>query len=576
MKKGIFFLLFLLICFLLNITVAFADTFGTIDNPEGVNVRKGPGTDTEILDGIEGGEEVTILEEVTNKAGNKWYKVKYGSLTGYVLASLVSEPYDEPKSSSDSGSSRDSEADSSDSDSSDWSGSYTSADFPESYRPYIDALSTSHPTWNFVADYTGLSWDDVITKELTHPSTNLVPNSYPEAYKSKSALAYDPKTKTYTIFDSRDWVAASQAAVRFYMDPRNNMDQQSVFQFLSTTYNADIQTKDELNELISGSFLDNEFPEEGYETYADLIMEAGKESGVSPLSLASMMIVEQGYNGATDSISGKSGYFNYFNIGAYLSGGKNAVENGLIYAENAGWNTRVKAIKEGAKWYAERYVNSGQYTLYLKRFNVMAGLDSVGTGQYMTNVRGAKTEGISLSDGYLSFDDYPLTFHIPVYNDMPDSPEPEPSVPEEPEIPPEEEATEEPEAEGEIKTALLPGKSFDEYVSGLDAKGGSIKVFSIKGEEVKSGTLATGMEVAVFDAKGKETYRGTLVVKGDNNGDGKVNSADALRVQRYSVKTLELNEYQIAACDINKDGRYNSADALLMQRFSVGTYEIKE
>nr|MCR4711442.1 dockerin type I repeat-containing protein [Clostridia bacterium] len=86
---------------------------------------------------------------------------------------------------------------------------------------------------------------------------------------------------------------------------------------------------------------------------------------------------------------------------------------------------------------------------------------------------------------------------------------------------------------------------------------------------------ATGMTLVLTDSQGAEQNRLSIVVKGDNNGDGRVNSADALRVQRFSVGTLEMDEAQKAASDLNGDGRRNSADALLMQRYSVGAYEIQ-
>ena len=381
MKKISFFFVFLFLLLSLTSIPIYADSYGYIDSGDGVNVRQGPGTDKSIIGGIGNGEEVLILGEEKDSSGGTWYKINYNGLTGYVTAGLISDVIA-------SGVEKE---------------SYESLDFPDSYLPYLEELKAAHPSWSFVADYTGLCWEDVIYKE-THPiSRNLVPSSYPEAYKSKAAAAYNSSTGEYTIFDSRDWIAASEAAVRFYMDPRNNMGEQSVFQFLSNKYNADTQTLTELEVLISGSFLDSPFPEEGYSTYAQLLMEAGAEAGVSPLTLASMIIVEQGYGGASDSINGSAGYYNYFNIGAYASGGINAVANGLSYAEKKNWNTRVKSIKEGALWFARNFVNQNQYTLYLKKFNVMSGLSAVGTGQYMTNVRGARSEATPPSPSSFPF-----------------------------------------------------------------------------------------------------------------------------------------------------------------------------
>ena len=107
---------------------------------------------------------------------------------------------------------------------------------------------------------------------------------------------------------------------------------------------------------------------------------------------------------------------------AYASGSYDAVEYGLLYASESGsygrpWNTRIKSIIGGALHYASNYINNNQNTLYLKKFNVMNGLSSVATHQYMTNVAGASQEASNLADGYGSSS--AITFYIPVYKNMP-------------------------------------------------------------------------------------------------------------------------------------------------------------
>lgn len=56
---------------------------------------------------------------------------------------------------------------------------------------------------------------------------------------------------------------------------------------------------------------------------------------------------------------------------------------------------------------------------------------------------------------------------------------------------------------------------------------------------------------------------------GDVNGDGTVNSADALSVLKYSVGTTDkgFNKY---CADVNGDGKINSSDALKILKVSVG------
>ncbi len=44
-------------------------------------------------------------------------------------------------------------------------------------------------------------------------------------------------------------------------------------------------------------------------------------------------------NSISGKVSGFEGYYNYFNVRAYASGGYDAVEYGLLYAKSQGWNT---------------------------------------------------------------------------------------------------------------------------------------------------------------------------------------------------------------------------------------------
>ena len=143
--------------------------------------------------------------------------------------------------------------------------------------------------------------------------------------------------------------------------------------------------------------------------------------------MASIIIVEQGANGKGGCISGTvkgyRGYFNFFNIGAYRSGGMSAVARGVWYASQSGsygrpWNTRYKSIKGGAEFYYKEYIKPEQNSLYFKKWNVMNGLSGVGTHQYMSNTQGAALEAGRLAKAYEGTDSS-VTFIIPVYNNMP-------------------------------------------------------------------------------------------------------------------------------------------------------------
>ncbi len=161
-------------------------------------------------------------------------------------------------------------------------------------------------------------------------------------------------------------------------------------------------------------------------SYADIIMKAASQSGVSPYVLAAMILQEQGAGTSpliSGTYSGYEGYYNYFNVEAYQSGSMSAIQTGLRYASQSGsygrpWNTVEKSIIGGAQNYGDNYVKAGQNTFYLKKFNVQG--ENLYKHQYMTNIQGAASEGAKLEKAYSSVKNSALEFHIPVYNNMPE------------------------------------------------------------------------------------------------------------------------------------------------------------
>ncbi len=163
-------------------------------------------------------------------------------------------------------------------------------------------------------------------------------------------------------------------------------------------------------------------------SYAEIIMNAAARSGVNPYVLTAMILQEQGTQGSrgiSGTVSGYEGYYNFFNIEAYQSGSMSAIERGLWFASQSGsyerpWNSVDKAILGGAIYYGTNYVDAGQDTFYLKKFNVQGS--NLYKHQYMTNIQAAASEGAKLEEAYSSqLKQLALEFKIPVYKNMPGS-----------------------------------------------------------------------------------------------------------------------------------------------------------
>ncbi|MCQ2470434.1 MAG: dockerin type I repeat-containing protein [Clostridia bacterium] len=89
----------------------------------------------------------------------------------------------------------------------------------------------------------------------------------------------------------------------------------------------------------------------------------------------------------------------------------------------------------------------------------------------------------------------------------------------------------------------------------------------IPGQNLKPGFNQIRM---IYDSKFEFTANFSLLMMGDIDFDGMINSTDALLVLRSTVGTVELNDRQTIYADVNDDGIINSADALCIQRRCVG------
>ena len=377
---------------------------GTTTADEGLNVRKGPGTNYGRISLLSKGTSVTIIGSEKAGNGKLWYKYQYSaSQVGYICSDYVTVK----TVSSDS----------------EFEAYMTAQGFPESYKPGLRMLHAAHPTWTFKALKLDYSWSSALSKETAKPGTNLVSSSSPVSYRSTASGAYNSSTGAWTKYDG-SWYAASPTVVAYYMDPRNFLSEEGIYQFMTHKYDASTQNESTVSAVISGSFMEGKNPGGGYSSYTSLLNTAGKNTGVNPNVLAAMIIQEQGWNGSSlvsGTYSGYEGYYNFFNIGAWTTSTMNAIQRGLWYAKQQGWDTPYKAIVGGAQFYANNYVNSNQDSYYTKKFNVKNGLSSVATHQYMTNVSGAATEGSIVKRAFNNNKTCPVAFEIPVYQNMPES-----------------------------------------------------------------------------------------------------------------------------------------------------------
>ena len=302
------------------------------------------------------------------------------------------------------------------------------------YETLIQNLQSKHPNWHFTILDTGLDWNEVIKNEtVASHGRNLIYYTY-----SGNWVCSTCGNKSY---DTGKWKCASEASVAYYMDPRNWLNESNIFQFENLAYNGDIQNIDGVNKILSTvpwasgnniTYLKTDGSTGVLnKSYAQVIMDAAKEAGISPYHLAARIKQEQGAN-QTASSTGRGdnstypGYYNFLNIQAT---GSNIIGNALKYAQTQGWDDPEKSIKGGAKFIASAYISRGQSTLYLQKFDVDNSDGSLYYHQYMQNVSASYTEGNTVKNSYeqMGLLDSGINFVIPVYNNMPQDPSPSPA-----------------------------------------------------------------------------------------------------------------------------------------------------
>ena len=227
--------------------------------------------------------------------------------------------------------------------------SLVDAGFPKSYTDSLLALHKKYPEWVFKPFVTGLKWADALNGEHTPHKKQVISPDVQASFKC-SCSACDG-----IVQEAGGWVSASEEAVAYYLDPRNFLNEQYIFQFESTLYDES-QTQAAVENIIKSTWMYNSnityldaagntctYMENGSPVkYSTAIMRAAKDSGLSAYYLASKIVQEVGSStssyagGSSGKCSPYNGIYNYYNIGAY-TGAMDGLEwaNGFMTASQS-------------------------------------------------------------------------------------------------------------------------------------------------------------------------------------------------------------------------------------------------
>ncbi len=315
---------------------------------------------------------------------------------------------------------------------------FQAAGFPESYWYDLSVLKQAHPTWQFIAIPTELDFQTAVNNmDVGNKSLYQSTSSNTQGYLSTKEENYDWDTDTFRAYDGKDWFAASNQTIAYYMDPRNFLSDMYIFQFEALNYLENVHTLDIVENILGNSYISK---------FSKNFFEAGVYYKVNPLHLATRSIVEVGsgtspnvaISGNPVTVNGETyvGY-NFYNIGAFS--GPNAAQLGVKYAATGTtygrpWTTEKKAIYGGAEFIELGYVSRGQFNAYFEKWNtiynysIKNGVNNPApnyTHQYQQSVFAPTVEAERSYRARVNSDagvmDEAYIFYIPVYKNMPES-----------------------------------------------------------------------------------------------------------------------------------------------------------
>lgn len=560
-------------CLFLSFAVLITAVFGSVTgfiktnaaqpgyvNGTNVRIREDAGTNFRQLAEISN-VYVTINGEKTGTDGKLWYEIEYGGIHGYMHSDYVVKVEGV---------------------SSDRSFEEQISAFPESYKTALRALHSIYPNWKFYADNINMTLDELAKLEVVCKVTD----DKSISWRSMDKGSYDWGSGNWVSEEDGRWHYASREVIKYYMDPRNFLNEQYIYTYMKQNYDPSSQNEEGVRKIVSGTFLENGYYDPNDTAYGGsyiaVIMEAARQSGINPYILAATIIQEQGTKGTSGIIAGP--YYNFFNISA---NGNDPVTSGINYAKNKGWNTRSKSIIEGAQFSGNNYVSAGQNTYFYINYNIKDPKNL--WHQYAAAVYNATSSGGRLVKTYKDLKSAELDFLIPVYQNMSDT------------------ASQLPEKNGNLNnyyfdsiSAVGLTPSFDRFIYNdysLKVSGDSTIYVKLPESAEYAGdssyNLNSGSNRITLRVKSQSGYyneyyidvsadspcrltvsaennSASVVRKGDTNGDGKVTLIDLANVQRHLLGLISLTGNNFAGADTNSDGKISLIDLANIQRYLLG------
>ena len=217
---------------------------------------------------------ISVTNSTANGCGSKkYYKVNYyfkdiekkNYKTGYICSTYVDKYSDITKNDPD------------------YCNVLKKNGFPESYCPYLSYLHSKHPNWKFVAEKTGVTFNNAAKGEAKKNYTQNKNGGY---------------IASNSIAEAGGWRVASNQYVGFMIDPRNYLNEKNIFAFENLSYDSSTQTLDTVKSVFKNTWLSTDVMSKKF-------INAGNAKRISPVHLATRAKQEGMTNQSYSAVSGK-------------------------------------------------------------------------------------------------------------------------------------------------------------------------------------------------------------------------------------------------------------------------------
>lgn len=597
------------------------DWVARVNATDGLGFRSSASTSGTRIGTLTYGANVTILSAASKGNGctGNWYKIKYNGKTGYACSDYIVEK-DKITSTSTK-----------------YDSTWKSAGFPESYWPYLTYLKTKYPNWTFTAVKTNTNFTDAILAEygansiqstdsaVTTSTSQVETGGWYNVRHEAIAFYLDPRNflneKAIFVYENNNYNSAIHTNAVVTSTFNGGTNKKYASSFVSAGKSKSISPVHLATRSIQEVGANGNSATKG--PYYNFYNIGAYSSCSNPLQCGLDYAKQQGWNTPVKAIEAgatliKNNYYNNNQKTRYFE--KFNVINGKYSNQ---YMTNIQApLTEGANAYSNYVSNKVQskaINFIIPVFNNMPEYTSLpGSQNTDASLSSIKIDGTTISNFDPDVIEYTLssvpstkssisitatttkstskvtgtgtktlkaglnTFTLTVTAEAGNTETYTIKV---------NKLTTENESELTADTIVISagGKLNNSYLSGYTPgitaatlKNSFKQISSIVNTTITTSAgktksdsekIKTGDTVKVVNADSSRTY--TLVVKGDNNGDGVINTVDLVYIRKVIVNSNALNALYKEASDINRDGKINTVDLVYIRKHIAGDSVIK-